>query len=129
MIYFATKTPMRAFLTLLFLAFNLVVLAQDQPLNAGEAKAFKLIAKLPEVVRFNKDMIKSLKRPVVITVDNDPTASDPFYTVAVAEDFGDRLFTVWRFCVSAKTHAIYYYHTIEGKKESLALWRKHGRKW
>lgn len=124
-----TKTRMKAFLTVLFLTFNVAVLAEDQPLNTGEANAYKLVAKLPEVIRFNKDMIKSLKRAVVITVDNDATASDPFYTVAVAEDFGDRLFTVWRFCVSAKTNAIYYYHTFEGKKEPLALWRKHGRKW
>jgi hypothetical protein len=120
---------MKLFFTLLFLFFSLIVRAQDEPLTKKETKARNLIARLPEVAQFNKDMLRKITRPLIITVDNDPTSEDPYYTIAVAENFGNRAFTYWRFCVNGKTNAIYYLHTIEGKKETLAAWRKHNHKW
>jgi hypothetical protein len=121
--------PMKPLLTLLFLSFSLNVNAQDRPLTRQEIKVHNLIARLPEVVEFNKDMLRELKRPLIITVDNNPTPTDPYYTIAVAEDFGDRAFTYWRFCVNEKTKAISYFDVVANKKTPLDKWRKSGRKW
>ena len=107
---------MKAFLTLLFIAFSLAAIAQDAPETPQEKKAAELIAALPEVVSFNKHMKEIHERPLVIAIDTDPTPADPYYTVAVEEDLGDHAFTYWRFCVVEKTQTIFYFDIIANKK-------------
>lgn len=103
-------------------------MAQDAPETPQEKKAVDLVAHLPEVVRFNKYFIKKFGRPLIMAIDKDPTAANPFYTVAIEEDMVDHYFTYWWFCVNEKTKAISYYDVINDKKVPLEVWRKSGRK-
>lgn len=109
-------------------AFCFNAFAQEAPSTVGEKEAIYTIAHLPEVAQFNKQMLKNNGKPLIITVDSNPTAGHSYYTVAVVEDRRDRLFTYWRFCINAKTHTISYWDVIADKRIPLKTWRKYGRK-
>jgi len=117
---------MKAFyLAMLLLIFGLHVKGQEKAITQQEKKIISLIANLPEMVTYNKSMIKKLGRPLVFEIDEEPTRDNPDYRVSVAQDHGDRLYHSHYFFVNGKTYAISYYDVIADKRIPLSYWRKH----
>ncbi len=89
-------------------------------------KAVELVAKLPEVIKADKQCryLSKGKRHLVSFVTEDPTQDNNFFQVNVAEDNGSAYHTWFIFQVEPLSYKIYYYDIKTGDNIPLKKWRK-----
>ena len=94
--------------------------------NRTIQRALDAIWGLPEVQRKAREIRNRSNGRVAIKlmVESEPIASEPFYSIRVFEDYGDRIATLYWFRVASRGGEITVQDEVTGEYISLAQWRK-----